>query len=374
MENPQTPGDVQTLARTKGESGFADVVRRAFFSEGARLDEEIAARLGVTPSALSQLFSKDAAKLQPKTVRALLAKLQSRALRVQVLRAWQESVFGEELHSNSTPCPEQVVHRADRLMGAMRPDEALALVREALSKGADEPEMRRALLDRAFKLQFWLDDLHGAFETAQSLYSWGVESDDPERIASALALRARLMTLLSPPRPSDTASAYETIGDLVACYRQGPRSVFSASKKVVSRDYRLQILKHAERSRNAAAVVPSLIRDFQFDVKATDSNVSKSNALRAEARAWLALGEAFKAEEVLDEALKLGQSAGHTATYSRYLQAMIADARGAADEAEDLLVGLICRCDAERRLLLKRLTMQRLTLLRGRKFPPSHPV
>lgn len=374
MEDPQTPGDVQTLARTKGDTGLADVVRRAFFSEGARLDEEIAARLGVTPSALSQLFSKDAAKLQPKTVKALIAKLQSRAFRAEVLRAWQECVFGEELQSNSTLCPEQVVKRADRLMGAMRPDEALALVREALSKERHEPEMRRALLDRAFKLEFWLDDLHSAFDTAQSLYSWGVESDDPERIASALALRARLMTLLSPPRPSDTASVYETIGDLVASYRQGPKSVFSASKKVVSRDYRLQLLKHAERSRNAAAVVPSLIRDFQLDVKATDSNISKSNAMRAEARAWLALGQVFKAEDVLDEAIYLGQSAGHTATYARYLQAMIADARGAEDEAEELLIGLSHQCDVERRLLLKRLTMQRLTLLRGRKFPPSHPV
>lgn len=360
-------------AKVERTASFSNCVRTAYEAEGVQTDDQIAKRLGITPSALCQLLTKPPDKLQPKTVKMLARGLGARAHREEVFAAWHQATFEDDGGYSVVSLPEGL--RQVRYLSRNRqPRLALGLVHALLEAQHGDPIATRQLLEAMCGLSYDLDELPEALEAANTLISLGRSEQDNDTLAAGLVLRARLLRDVAGASTRTILNELHLIAPLLGKSDERARPHWHVSADTVRRDQELVLLHYYEQKGNAAQELRGLLKSVQLRVRASDSTAKISSSLRTESRIWLALDNPFKAEELLDASDQIGSRAGGTEVKTALLAARISVKRRAIEEAENSLVTLRARCLKEHRMRLYRIASRDLGMLRAQMYPPSHPV
>ena len=338
----ETSSDIDYLVGTKPYPkipSFAEEVREAFALErGCLKDQDIAKLLSMSPGRVSQILNQPEI-LKAETVQRIIGSLTSVIHRKNILKAWQRECFGDELAEGdpTTLIAEtgiaSTIKRIDRLVRTMRPDRALKVTEQAL-RSDHEPEFRRLLLDRAFYLYQRLDQSGDAMGVAQKLYNWGKEDGSREKIATALAMRVRILRSIDGVSAKVLSSAYgdarEVIGTL-PIPKPGASPHITATPQMIKREHLTNVLTYEEWHGGADSFLEESLTAVESSMSPEDSSQKKSSSFYLQARIHLALRNYFKAEDILEESFQKGDISLGSDAQSAIIMAKIIAARGNID-------------------------------------------
>lgn len=371
------------LAGTKPEREeplFAAAVREAFALEHQCLqDQDIAEHLKVTPGRISQILKKPRL-LKAETVQKIIRSISSRAHRKQILKAWQQECFGEDIETATESLlggavDDTTIRRIDRLVRQYRPDRALRLTREALQHEVSD-DQRRRLMERAFGLALRLEQTADAMAMALAFFEWGKERGDRDMMAVGLSMRARALRTIDGISAQAILDVHKEIIEVAEHLPDiAPTTKYmTPNKQFIVNEEIAVVLRDHEEHGGAEEYLQKAKRLAQTVLRETDVPTSKGGSYHVEARIELALKNYFKAEELVEEGFVAGDLSLAACSKSGILKAKILAARGQIDEAIAYYEELITLCEKERQLRVYKLAQQDLAVLRASKFPPSHPV
>lgn len=344
-------------------SAFERAVRAAHGAEhGSARNVDIAARMGVSASALSQHFSGDQ-RFARATLERFLAPIGSETLRKAVLAAYGGQSFAPAGETEpDRPLPERVA----RLDHGNRPREALALAKEGLSAPCDD-ETRWTLSLLALRACFRLDLPGEAMEVANALKAWGEEAASPGLVAAAFAASARAMrrtTLFTPDQvQAERALARGRLRLTGTETGIGLAAASFAAALVESEDVADVVRAHESGRRQDEALRRHLsaIAERRRRMAATSKGVAR--ALQLEALVRLGLGETGEAERSLEAALAAAGPGLPARLELGHLKARLQAAKGETGEALGTLRKMAELCERDSFTYLGRLAQTEIARL-----------
>jgi len=349
---------------------FASVVREAFKIEhNCKYDHQIATVLGISAGRISQILSEPH-KLKVETIEEVIRGLRSPKHRSRIIEVWHGECFNELLKESSQV--DEVIGKVDeaflrlisRLIRLRKPERALALVEAALKHDIDD-HTRRRLYDQCFYLNFRLDKLSQAMKIASTMVAWGKDTQQLELEGSGLMLQFRILRTMDEVSVKELRRRTEQLHEFSKAVpkSQLPKEYITLQPKLLRQGEIYTVLRYQYSGGDAGALLQAALRDPYVGAKSD---------LRASI--YLALGEYFKAEELLEQAANVSLKDG-SFTLTRfsqfaYTRAMLYVLRGEKDQAITYYEGFIKLAEDERFLRAVRLGKRDLTLLRAGLQPP----
>ena len=317
----QEPGDVDYLAGAKLRSqtqSFSEVVREAFLLEHKCLqDQDIAEHMDVSPGRVSQILGRPR-KLKAESVHKLIAGVESRTHRKNILKAWQRDCFGEELDDLGAPIigssvDESTIRRIDRLIRQVRPDRALKVTTEALVL-VEDPDLKQQLLDRAFYLlHMRLDQSGQAMQVAQTVYTWGRTDHSTEKMATGLVIGRH--ESCGPLEGVDSATVQGVHTDALALIETLPAALQEkqggsfTSRRALESEHIANVLTYHDLHGGAEDFLRESLQRVRAKMTPSDTVTRRAGVFHLEARIHLALGQFTAAEEALKRSFVVGELA-----------------------------------------------------------------
>lgn len=360
-------------------TSFVEVVKEAFLLEHDCIqNQDIAEVLGVDKSRISQIFGKPEA-LKPESIEGLLAPLKSPIHRRRIVTAWVRECFGEDAvlptigPLTGSTISEKTVRRVDRQIRESRLTTAAKTAFEAAHK-ADDLVLRERLLDRAFFARQRLDEVGAAMGIARLICLGGIRRGEVHRAAAGHLMRARVLRTLPDSKPEEV---FEMLNRLEATLAKAPPlrtkpPYVTAEQRSVQHERVAATLAFMERG--SLEINESLLNQFREQAlvraKQTKTYQERSRQLQIASRATLLLGNAFEAEELLEQSFEAGSVKNLNAyEVAGVLNARIKVRTESLKEAKEYLSEVVVECARTSDLYHHRIAQVDLAGIESRLFP-----
>ncbi len=353
----------KTRKPRRESSAFERAVRAAHKAEhGKARNVDIAPRMGISESALSQHFSGKQ-RFEQETLERFLRPIGSETLRKAILAAHA----GRSLEAAGETEPDRPLpERAARLYLQNRPAEALALAKSGLSATHVDAE-RWTLSLVALRACFRLDLPGDAMEVANGMREWGEAEGRPGMVAAAFAASARAMrrtTLFTPDQvQAERAAARERLR------RAGPAegiwlaAAAFAAELLESEDVADAVRLHESGKRRDAELRGHLSSLAERRRRMAATSKGAARALQLETMVRLGLGETAEAERSLESALEAAGPSLPARLELGHLKARLLAANGETEEALRTLRRMAELCERDSFTYLGRLAQTEIARL-----------
>lgn len=296
---------------------FERVVKEVYLLEfDCVQNQDIADVLGVDKSRISQIFG-DPSKLKPETIQNLIAHPRSKENKRRIVEAWMRDCFGKDiLHQTGEPLvgkrvTEKTIRRVDRQIRESR----LTLAAKTAIEAAERTEdgvMRERLLDRAFFARQRLDQPGQAMRIARVIAEGGLSRGDLRRAASGFCFAGRVMRGMADAKERETIHLFDRAEALLAMSEPlpspSPPYVMVTYEGVeVERINVIVTLMERDQIIRDDGLIEKLMARIEARLRAVKSYQEKSRLAQLLARMHLLLGQAFLAEELLEQSFKSGE-------------------------------------------------------------------